>query len=172
MKFTIHHNPEKKALSIPYAALQLSGLNRAEKLILHTVGGCTLVSHPDLNATEMVETIQLLTDLGAELIRQLAEVTQGVAEQAPTECDACGQECGGICIPGCMLEAAGIEPDAPLDFTVEDGAITFFAGEEGEEEADPLKKYGEGFCMMLSCAGVDIPTLCRMLEVDIENAVE
>ena len=40
MKFTICHDTSKKTLAIPQAALQLSGLEDAERLALHTEHGC------------------------------------------------------------------------------------------------------------------------------------
>ena len=43
MKFTICHDTSKKTLAIPRAALQLSGLEDAERLALHRQG-CPLGS--------------------------------------------------------------------------------------------------------------------------------
>lgn len=37
MKFKICHDPERKALSIPRAALQISGLDGQDELNLHNV---------------------------------------------------------------------------------------------------------------------------------------
>ena len=172
MKFTIHHNPVKKALSIPYAALQISGLNEVETLALYAVGGCTLVTHNELNATEMVGTLYLLSELCKKIVCQLAEVTCSVAKQTGCGCDSCEDECDGLSIPGCLLDAAGIAPDAPLDYAVEEGKLILFAGEEGSRSTDPMEPYGEAFCAMLSCAGVQMHTLCRMLQADAEAAHE
>ena len=169
MKFTIHHDPEKKALSIPYAALQHSGLNEAEELTLHAVGGCALVTRPELNATHAVETIHLLSELCKEVIVYLAKVTQGVAEKLPSDCDDCENKCGGLTIPACLLESAGIDKDTYLDFSVENGKITLFPGEK-EKTTDPLKNYDENFLAMLSCAGVDMSALEVMMRVDAEVA--
>ena len=44
MYFKLYHNPENKTLTIPRAALQLSGLADAEELILHTGGGYVLAT--------------------------------------------------------------------------------------------------------------------------------
>ena len=44
MKFTICHDTSKKTLAIPRAALQLSGLEDAERLALHTEHGCIVLT--------------------------------------------------------------------------------------------------------------------------------
>ena len=43
MKFKICHDPERKALSIPRAALQISGLDGQDELHLHADDGCVLL---------------------------------------------------------------------------------------------------------------------------------
>ena len=47
MKFHLNHDPANKTLTIPRAALQLSGLADVSDLILHTDSGCVLLD-PDL----------------------------------------------------------------------------------------------------------------------------
>ena len=43
MKFNLNHDTNNKTLSIPRAALQLSGLAGVSDLILHTDSGCILL---------------------------------------------------------------------------------------------------------------------------------
>ena len=43
MKFNLNHNTANKTLTIPRAALQLSGLAEVSDLILHTDSGCILL---------------------------------------------------------------------------------------------------------------------------------
>ena len=57
MYFKLYHNPENKTLTIPRAALQLSGLADAEELILHTGGGYVLAAR---NALSTLECLHLL----------------------------------------------------------------------------------------------------------------
>lgn len=76
MKLTIYHDTDSKALKIPYAALQLSGLADAEELHLYVTGGCVLLSRPDQTAREMVETAQLLEKRNVTLICRLAEASR------------------------------------------------------------------------------------------------
>ena len=53
MKFTICHDTSKKTLAIPRAALQLSGLEDAERLTLRAGHGCVVLLH-DLNVGMVV----------------------------------------------------------------------------------------------------------------------
>ena len=63
MKFTICHDTNKKTLAIPRAALQLSGLEDAERLTLHVGHGCTVLTRQEPTARERLETIRLLPNL-------------------------------------------------------------------------------------------------------------
>ena len=58
MKFKICHDPERKALSIPRAALQISGLDGQDELHLHADDGCVLLLPERPTAGETVKTIQ------------------------------------------------------------------------------------------------------------------
>ena len=44
MKFHLNHDPANKTLTIPRAALQLSGLAETSDLTIHTENGCVLRS--------------------------------------------------------------------------------------------------------------------------------
>ena len=54
MYFKLYHNPENKTLTIPRAALQLSGLADAEELILHTGGGYVLAARNALSTARHI----------------------------------------------------------------------------------------------------------------------
>ena len=43
MKFHLNHDPANKTLTIPRAALQLSGLAETSDLTIHTENGCVLL---------------------------------------------------------------------------------------------------------------------------------
>ena len=72
MYFKLYHNPENKTLTIPRAALQLSGLADAEELILHTGGGYVLAARNALSTLECLHLLQFLTSTAASLLLQLA----------------------------------------------------------------------------------------------------
>ena len=67
MKFKICHDPERKALSIPRAALQISGLDGQDELHLHADDGCVLLLPERPTAGETVKTIQMLVDINTQL---------------------------------------------------------------------------------------------------------
>ena len=72
MKFTICHDTSKKTLAIPRAALQLSGLEDAERLTLRAGHGCVVLTRQEGAARERLETIRLLHDLNVGMVVRLA----------------------------------------------------------------------------------------------------
>ena len=52
MKFKLNHDPANKALAIPRAALQLSGLAGASNLALYADAGCVLLLWARRSAAE------------------------------------------------------------------------------------------------------------------------
>ena len=66
MKFTICHDTSKKTLAIPRAALQLSGLEDAERLALHTEHGCIVLTRQEPTAREQLEAIRLVVRLALD----------------------------------------------------------------------------------------------------------
>ena len=72
MKFTICHDTSKKTLAIPRAALQLSGLEDAERLTLRAGHGCVVLTRQEGAARERLATIRLLHDLNVGMVVRLA----------------------------------------------------------------------------------------------------
>ena len=72
MKFTICHDTSKKTLAIPRAALQLSGLEDAERLTLRAGHGCVVLTRQEGAARERLETIRLLHGLNVGMVVRLA----------------------------------------------------------------------------------------------------
>lgn len=161
MKFKMFHDPNKKTLSIPRAALQMSKLADAEELTIHTESGCVLLARDDLTAAECVAVMKLLTDNTVALMEQLAKATQEAAEE--NDCDHCGADgCSGLSIPTCLLREANIDVDGPLTSTVEDGRIVITAAEEDGD--DPLDRLDQAFLAVMCAAGVDLGGLRFLLE--------
>ena len=75
MKFTIYHDPAKKVIKIPQPALQISGLSRAEKLVLHIGTGYAVIGRGDMSATETVALAACLRKLLLALLDQLADAS-------------------------------------------------------------------------------------------------
>lgn len=167
MKFKIHHDPEKKTLSIPRAALQLSELADAEEMTIHTEPGCVLLLRDDMTAAESLKTIRLLSALSVALISQLAQASQMAADTAEDgkceDCD-CGC-CAGLAIPAEWLEEAGIDPRCALCVDVEDGRIVIAASEA--ETEDPLNGLESDFLTMLLDSGVSLSGLRYLLRIEV-----
>ena len=54
MKFHLNHDPANKTLTIPRAALQLSGLAETSDLAIHTENGCVLLLPEKLSAAQAI----------------------------------------------------------------------------------------------------------------------
>ena len=54
MKFHLNHDPANKTLTIPRAALQLSGLAETSDLTIHTENGCVLLLPEKLSAAQAI----------------------------------------------------------------------------------------------------------------------
>lgn len=164
MNFKLHHDVTKKTLSIPRAALQLSGLTDAEELTIHTEPGCVLLLRDDLTAAESLKTIQLLSELNVALICQLVQASQAAADMAGgAERDECDHGCcDGLSVPVELLEEAGIRLDGPLNINVEDGRLVITSSEP--EQDDPLNDLESDFLTMLRHSGVSLNGLRYLLE--------
>ena len=103
MKFHLNHDLANKTITIPRAALQLSGLADVSDLILHTDSGCVLLLPGDPTVAELLKTISLISAVAPQLISRLAERSQMAMEtgMTETECGACERkpQCSGLEIP-------------------------------------------------------------------------
>ena len=82
MKFTICHDTNKKTLAVPRAALQLSGLEDAERLTLHVGHGCVALTRQEPTVRERLETIRLFRKLDVDMVVRLA-LDSMAAEDVP-----------------------------------------------------------------------------------------
>lgn len=163
MKFKIHHDPSKKTLVIPRAALQLSELTDAEELTIHTEPGCVLLLRDDMTAAESLKTIRLLSALNTALIYQLVQASLVAADMAEDgECEDYGCECcAGLAMPAELLEQAGIDPGSALCVDVEDGKIVISSSDADTD--DPLNELESDFLTMLLHSGVSLGGLRYLL---------
>ena len=167
MKFNLNHDPNNKTLSIPRAALQLSGLAGVSDLILHTDSGCILLLPGDPTVAELLKTISLISTVAPQLSSRLAERSQMAMETGMTEtaCGTCEHEphCSGLEIPPCQLAEAGISPTAALESFVEEGRVIVQAAEK--TAADVLiDDLDDDVRTMLEDSGVRMEGVCRLLE--------
>ena len=113
--FKLCHNPANKTLTIPRAALQLSGLADAEELTLQAGTGYILVSRHDLNVREAASTIAQLYGVVDRLMEQLVDASReaaGELEDVPDPLDELDEEVRDDLI------ACGADPDG-LRFLLE-----------------------------------------------------
>ena len=81
MKFNLHHDPERKTLTIPRAALQISRLADAEELLLYAGEGSILLSRRELSTSEAIQTLTNLGRIAGNLMTQLVDASQEMAGQ-------------------------------------------------------------------------------------------
>ena len=96
MKFTICHDTSKKTLAIPRAALQLSGLEDAGRLALHTEHGCIVLTRQEPTAREQLEAIRLLHDLNVGMVVRLSEVFRSYDAEFLDMLEHCGVDLFGL----------------------------------------------------------------------------
>ena len=163
MKFKLNHDPANKALAIPRAALQLSGLAGASNLALYD--GCVLLLPERPSAGEAVKTIQMLVDINTQLISDLAAASRRTMEEVECECLSSGHRtsCFGICIPPCQLEEAGIDPESELATCVQEGRIIVQPVEKPDAD-QLLDELDEDLRSMLTDSGVLLAGVRRLLE--------
>lgn len=82
MYFKLYRDIKKETISLPKAAVQLSGLSGAKELTLQTGSGFVLTARNDLTTRECVLLIQFLTDTAASLLTQLAVKSDAVLRQS------------------------------------------------------------------------------------------
>ena len=164
MKFKLNHDPANKALAIPRAALQLSGLAGASNLALYADDGCVLLLSERPSAGEAVKTIQMLVDINTQLISDLAAASRRAMEELECECLNCRHRtsCFGICIPPCHLEEAGIDPESELATCVQEGRIIVQPMEKPDVD-QLLDELDEDLCSMLTDSGVLLAGVRRLL---------
>ncbi|WP_455581246.1 hypothetical protein [Dysosmobacter sp.] len=166
MKFKLCHDPERKTLSIPRAALQISGLDGQDELHLHADDGCVLLLPKRLTTGEAVKAIRMLKDISTQLISNLAAASRHTSVEE-CECLSCGHRtsCFGICIPPCQLEEAGIDPESELATCVQEGRILVLPMEkpDGDQLLDELD---EDLRSMLTDSGVLLAGVRHLLEYE------
>lgn len=165
MEFKLCPDPERKALSIPRAALQLSGLDGQDELHLHADDGCILLLPERFTAGEAVKTIRMLVDINTQLISELAAASRRTTEEVESECLSCGQRtsCFGICIPPCQLEEAGINPESELATCAQEGRVIVLPMEKPDAD-QLLDELDEDLRSMLTDSGVLLAGVRRLLE--------
>mgnify|MGYP003363614807 FL=1 len=171
MKFHLNHDPANKTLTIPRAALQLSGLAETSDLTIHTENGCVLLLPDKMSVAQTLKTFQLLTAINAELLFRLAK-SSALAHGA--ENDACDgghweKECFQDVLPLCMLAEAGIDPvEGDFECAVTDGTLMLRSGTD-TNVYEMMKSLDDDFRDLLKSAGVSLSGLFLLLKEELDH---
>ena len=150
-------------VSIPSAAMKVSGFVPGEDVRYHTLKGAVVILKKRMNAAELIRAAWALQQLSAELCAHLA------AQCFP--CDGCA-ECGGdgerciaydpadfaadVDLPDELREKAGIPKDMPLHVELENGKIVVSANRDGPGLWDVPAPMMQGFLAAGICpAGLE-----------------
>ena len=171
MKFHLNHDPANKTLTIPRAALQLSGLADVSDLILHTDSGCILLLPGDPTVAELLKTISLISAINAELLFRLAK-SSALAHGAENDaCDGCHweKECFQDVLPLCMLAEAGIDPEeGDFECAVKDGTLVL-RSDADTNVYEMMKSLDDDFRDLLKGAGVSLSGLFLLLKEELDH---
>ena len=151
MKFHLNHDPANKALTIPRAALQLSGLAETSDLTIHTENGCVLLLPEKLSVAQTLKTFQLLTAINAELLFHWEK------------------ECFQDVLPLCMLAEAGIDPEeGDFECAVKDGTLVL-RSDADTNVYEMMKSLDDDFRDLLKGAGVSLSGLFLLLKEELDH---
>ena len=158
MKFHLNHDPANKTLTIPRAALQLSGLAETSDLTIHTENGCVLLLPEKLSVAQTLKTFQLLS----------SALAHGAEND---ECDGCHweKECFQDVLPLCMLAEAGIDPvEGDFECAVKDGTLVLRSGAD-TNVYEMMKSLDDDFRELLKSAGVSLSGLFLLLKEELDH---
>ena len=171
MKAKICHDPASKTLTIPAAALELSGMAEKEELALFTERGSVLLLPNDPSALELLQTVCLLDDVRSRLMELLATAARNEAEESMgRHCEKCAwvNTCHAGILAPCVLARAGIDPEEELDWAIHDGKVTLAPTCEGDVY-QILKKLGDARRKALEDEGVIFAGLYLLLRKELED---
>ena len=182
MCFKLYHNPEKKTLVIPRAALQLSGLSDVEELLLNSGDGYVLTTKYGLDTRECVHFLKFLFSTSESLLAQLAAESNLAMEDDEFDSDEWSDNQDdmedefvriqtSVTVPHWMLKLAGLNRNDGLEIYPENGKVTITTSSEAEnitqtfhkEAEDPLASFDDAFLNTLMMAGVNMDGLAILM---------
>ena len=146
------------SVTIPAAAMKLSGFAPGEDAGYHTLSDAVVVLKKRMNASELIRAAWALKQLSAELCTHLA------MQCRDGECGECADPEKGcpysaldfthdIDLPDELLEMAGIPKGAPLHLELEDGEVIISSNHDGPSLWDVPAPLMKGFLAAGICPG-------------------
>ena len=146
------------SVTIPAAAMTISGFDPGEDAQYHTLIGAVVVLRKRMTAAQLIRAAWSLQQLSAELCAHLA------GQCCPGDCGECADAEQGcpysaldfthdIDLPDELLEMAGIPKGAPLHLELEDGEVIISSNRDGPGLWDVPAPMMEGFLAAGICPG-------------------
>lgn len=147
VKETNHNN-----LTIPAAAMKLSGFDDGVSPELHALPGAVIILQSKMTAMDMIHTMESLLTLHDELLSHLClqcGFCEGCEDECPVDLDCATDP---VTLPDSVREAAGIPEGAKLGVCVddEDGTVTIYKADYDHDLSDVPPHILE----LLACGGV------------------
>ena len=146
------------SVTIPAAAMTISGFAPGEDAQYHTLSGAVVVLKKQMTAAQLIRAAWSLKQLSAELCTELAMLCRA------GDCSECADEVKGcpynaldftheIDLPDELLEMAGIPSGAPLHLELEDGEVIISSNHDGPGLWDVPAPLMKGFLAAGICPG-------------------
>ena len=189
MKFSMFYNGDNKTLNVmsdtPSVQQMFSDGNNMK---IRVCPGCMVILRKDLSEMGRMNASWMLRKTAEDLSPyQHQMMDEKPAPQKPADadcreegcehCNNCAHDACGTYISPCILEKAGIDPDAILNIAAEPGVVVITAVDEdeeedcedGEEENDSLEETVLDFlCDMEEDEGLDLFKLADLLAEELE----
>ena len=143
------------SVTIPAAAMTISGFNHGEDAQYQTLSGAVVVLKKRMNASELIRAAWSLKQLSAELLTELAMLCRDGECADPVK--GCPYNAldftHDIDLPDELLEMAGIPKNAPLHLELEDGEVVISSNHDGPGLWDVPAPLMQGFLAAGICPG-------------------
>ena len=146
------------SVTIPAAAMTVSGFAPGEDAQYHTISGAVVVLKKRMNASELIRAAWSLKQLASELLTELAmQCRDGDCAECADPDKGCPYNAldftHDIDLPDELLEMAGIPKNAPLHLELEYGEVVISANHDGPGLWDIPAPLMQGFLAAGICPG-------------------
>ena len=187
MKIHMFYSGDNKTLDVmsdhPSVQQMFSG---GAVMKIQVCPGCMVILREDLSEMGRVNASRMLNKTAEDLsLHQHKTKAEEPAPQKPAaadcreegceHCNNCTHDACGTYISPCILEKAGIDPDAILNIAAESGVVVITAVDEDDEDEYGEEEYGsmeetvlDFLCDMEEDEGLDLFKLADLLAEELE----